>query len=103
MDRCPTCQARLRDMAVCGRCQTDLSLSLAIEAAAGRLLQRGLDDWAAGDMAAAKQALDAALQLKRTPLASALRDFLTRTRGPAPARTGAKSADGHEAAEYLGL
>lgn len=103
MDRCPTCQARLRNTPVCGRCQTDLSLSLAVEAVAGRCLQRALHTWAAGDIAAARQALDEALRLKRTPLAVALRGCLNRTRDPLSEGVGNGSAGRHGAAEYLGL
>lgn len=103
MERCPTCQARRRDTPVCGRCQTDLRLSLAAETAARRFLQRGLKDWAAGDIEAARQALDDALQLQRTPLAVTLRGFLTRGRGPLSDGTVPEPGAGHATAEHLGL
>jgi hypothetical protein len=80
MDRCPACQARLREPAVCARCQTDLSLAIAAEAAAEESLRQALESWAAGARPAARQALEQSISLKREPLALVLRDCLDRER-----------------------
>lgn len=76
MERCPTCQARLREDPVCARCRTDLSLPLAAEAQACAKLHQAVALLGAGDAAAARQALEESLQLKRSPLALLLRGFL---------------------------
>jgi Tfp pilus assembly protein PilF len=76
MERCPTCQARLRGEPVCARCRTDLSLPLAVEAEAAARLRRAVARLAEGDPAAARSALEESLRLKRDPLALLLRDFL---------------------------
>jgi len=76
MERCPTCQAQLREPPVCGRCQTDLSRSIAAEQAAGNQLRIAIEHWAAGDLPAARQAVERSLLLKREPLAIALRGLL---------------------------
>ncbi|MGX2028776.1 MULTISPECIES: hypothetical protein [Methylocaldum] len=78
MERCPTCQARLREDPVCARCRTDLSLPLAAEAQACAKLHQAVARLGAGDAAAARQALEESLQLKRSPLALLLRGFLAR-------------------------
>jgi Tfp pilus assembly protein PilF len=76
MERCPTCQARLREEPVCARCRTDLSLPLAAEARACANLRRAIARLGEGDTAAAREALEESLQLKRSPLALLLRGFL---------------------------
>lgn len=76
MDRCPVCQARLREPPVCARCQTDLGLALAAEAVAARRLCQALQCWAAGDREAARGALEQSLAARRQPLALALRECL---------------------------
>ncbi|MGZ8219436.1 hypothetical protein [Methylomagnum sp.] len=76
MDRCPTCQARLREPPVCGRCQSDLTLPLAAEAEAAEHVRLALAHLAGGDMAAAREAVEESLRLKRGALAAALRGFL---------------------------
>lgn len=76
MERCPTCQARLREEPVCARCRTDLSLPLAAEAQAGAKLHQAVARLGEGDTAAARHALEESLRLKRTPLAVLLQGFL---------------------------
>lgn len=84
MDRCPTCQARLRESPVCGRCETDLRLPLAAEAEAARQLRRGLQAWLAGDRPAAHGAVEKSLSLKRVALAGVLLRFMADSRRPDP-------------------
>jgi len=78
MERCPNCQARLKEATVCPRCKTDLTRLLAIEAEAAVYLRRALALLAEGDEARALQALQASLRLKREPLGLLLRGFLFR-------------------------
>lgn len=81
MDRCPTCQARLREPPVCGRCRTDLSLALAVEEEAAAKLRLAFARLAEGDMPAARRAVEDSLRLKREPRAFALRGFLAAAGG----------------------
>jgi hypothetical protein len=76
MDRCPTCQARLRESPVCSRCQTDLSLPLAVEAEAAAQLRLAFARLAEGNTPAARLAVEESLRLKRGTLALVLRGFL---------------------------
>jgi len=84
MERCPTCQARLRQDPVCPRCKTDLSRLMAIESAASAWLNRSVVLLATGDEALALQAVEESLRLKREPLALLVQGFLLR---PAPLAT----------------
>ena len=76
MERCPTCQARLRQDPVCPRCKTDLSRLMAIEADAAAWLKRSVALLATGDEALALQAVEASLRLKREPFALLVQGFL---------------------------
>ncbi len=80
MERCPTCQARLRGEPVCGRCRSDLSFALAAEARAAGRLRAAVARLAEGDEAAALDAVEESLRFKRGLLAMRLRDFLKRRR-----------------------
>jgi len=81
MERCPTCQARLRQDPVCPRCKTDLTRLIAIEADAAAWLKRSVALLATGDEVLALQAVESSLRLKREPLALLVQGFLLR---PAP-------------------
>ena len=76
MERCPTCQARLRQDPVCPRCKTDLARLMAIEADAAAWLKRSVVLLATGDEALALQAVESSLRLKREPLAMLVQGFL---------------------------
>jgi len=76
MERCPVCQARLKQDPACPRCRTDLSRLLTIEEQADAWLRQAFTELAAGRKAQAKHAVEASLRLKRGPLASHLRAFL---------------------------
>jgi hypothetical protein len=86
MERCPTCQARLREPPVCSRCGTDLSLPLAAEAKAAAKLHLAFARLVEGDIPMARQAVEESMRLKRGPLTAALRGFLLAPRryGTAP-------------------
>ena len=76
MERCPTCQARLRQDPVCPRCKTDLTRLMAIESDAVAWLKRSIALLATGDEVLALQAVEASLRLKREPLALLVQGFL---------------------------
>ena len=78
MQRCPTCQARLKDAPpACPRCKTELAALLSIEAQAEACLRLAVAHLAAGRQAQALAAVDAALRLERSPFAWLLRGFLS--------------------------
>ncbi len=77
MERCPTCQARIRDASVCPRCRTNLTSLLAIESDAATWLRQAVGRLAAGEEAQALDAVENSLRLKREPLALSLRGFLS--------------------------
>ncbi|MCX7111084.1 MAG: hypothetical protein NTX45_13355 [Proteobacteria bacterium] len=76
MERCPTCQARIRDASVCPRCRTSLTKLLAIESDATAWLRQAVGRLAVGEEALALVAVENSLRLKREPLALLLRGFL---------------------------
>ncbi len=80
MERCPTCQARIKEAAVCPRCKTNLARLTAIEAEADARLRRALAHLAAGDASEALRFTGASLRLKQEPLGLALYGFLLQSR-----------------------
>lgn len=78
MERCPVCQARLKQDPACPRCRTDLSMLVAIENQAALKLGRAIAALAADNGVQALRTVEASLHLKRGPLASRLRGFLAR-------------------------
>lgn len=82
MDRCPVCQARLKQDPACPRCKADLARAQAAEAGAARRLARAVAALAYGREAEALAAADASLSLRRTPLATRLQGFLRRRLAP---------------------
>ena len=77
MQRCPCCKARLRDAVICARCKADLSSLADSEQAAVVWLERALDAYLERDFEQSIHAVALSLQLKKTDLAVALRDFIT--------------------------
>ena len=91
MERCPNCRARLQEDPSCRRCGMDLTLLLAVEAAAAERLQAAVRRLAAGDVPAASAALRQSLALRRDPLAASLLGLLaaeTPSPGQGPRRPG---------------
>lgn len=80
MERCPTCRGRVGDSALCGRCQTDLTLVRAAEASAAARLRDSITLHLRGHGVAARQAVRESLRCKETPLARAWLAFLERPR-----------------------
>ena len=78
MERCPVCQARLKQDPACPRCRADLSRLVAIEEQADLNLRQAMAALATGNEAQALRDVEASLRLKCVPLASRLRGFLAR-------------------------
>lgn len=79
MERCPTCRARLGgEDSVCPRCRSELASLQRAEAGAQRHCRQAIRALQDGDPASAAALADAALRLKRSPLALALASFLRR-------------------------
>jgi hypothetical protein len=87
MERCPTCQARLKDASVCPRCKTDLSRPLSIQAQADAWLQRAFALLAEGKETQAMDAVEASLRFKREPLALLVKGFLIWRGEPGPEKS----------------
>ena len=77
MERCPVCRAKFKEEPVCYRCGTDLAALLSIETQAEALEQRAVVLFGAGDLLEARHVARQVLQLKRSPLALVLSEFLT--------------------------
>ncbi|MBK5938658.1 hypothetical protein [Halochromatium roseum] len=76
MERCPNCRARLDEAEICRRCGMELGLLLATERAAEHWLRIGIAEFVKDESAAAEQALQRVLSLRRDPLAESLLGLL---------------------------
>jgi len=77
MERCPCCNARLKDNVICPRCQADLSALTAAEHAAEQYLTKAIQHWANKQGEQSIAAVLLALSLKKSSLALTFRDYLT--------------------------
>lgn len=76
MERCPCCNARLRERTVCSRCKSDLSQLINSETMAQYWLFRAIHYCLEGDIKQGIAAIDVSLGLKRIRLAVIFREFL---------------------------
>ncbi len=76
MQRCPCCNARIRDSALCSRCRADLSAIIETEKAAGFWLFKAIQYRKESHIEKCIDALCFSLRLKKTTLAINLCDFL---------------------------
>ncbi len=76
MERCPCCNARLKEAVVCRRCQADLSAVMGSEQAAEQYLAKAIQHWAHKQAEQSIAALMSALSLKKTRLTLLFRDYL---------------------------
>ncbi len=76
MERCPCCNARLRERIVCARCQADLSALINSAQAAETWLSTAMDCLATGELEQSIGALEFSLTLNKTQLAFVFRDFI---------------------------
>ncbi len=76
MERCPCCNARLKEALVCPRCQANLSAVIGAQQAAEQHLAKAIQYWAKSDKEQSIRALVLSLSLKKTQVAMLFRDFL---------------------------
>ena len=76
MQRCPCCNARLRERTVCSRCKADLSALISSEQTAQHWLAKAIHDYQAENIEQSITTINMSLNLKRTHLAIALREYL---------------------------
>ncbi len=76
MERCPCCNARLKEAVICPRCRADLSAVIGSEQAAEQYLTQAIQYWAQKEAEQSIAALMAALSLKKTRLTLLFRDYL---------------------------
>jgi methylphosphotriester-DNA--protein-cysteine methyltransferase len=76
MERCPCCNARLRERIVCARCQADLTTLTNAAQAAETWLSTAMDCLAMGELEQSVAALEFSLTLNKTQLACVFRDFI---------------------------
>ena len=76
MDRCPCCNARLRELVICPRCKADLSAIINAEQSARFWLNKAIHYCLEGKTEQSIGALNLSLGLNKTRVANAFRDFL---------------------------
>jgi len=78
MERCPCCNARLREAVQCSRCKADLNAVINSEKAAQYWFSKAIQTWRDSNIEQSIDALDLSLRLKKSKLALVFRDFLIR-------------------------
>ncbi len=76
MDRCPCCNARLRDVSVCPRCKADLGAIINAGQSAQFWLSKAIHNCLESKTEQSIAALELSLCLKKTRMAEVFRDFL---------------------------
>ena len=76
MDRCPCCNARLRETVICPRCNADLGAIINAEQSARFWLSKAIHYCLKSKTEQSIAALDLSLCLKKTRMAEVFRDFL---------------------------
>ena len=76
MERCPTCQARLKDAVVCPRCGTEIIVLQQIDKLVEQLQYQAVYSLEQGDLKGAMQAVEQALMLKTQPFLITLKNFI---------------------------
>ncbi len=76
MERCPVCQARIRNGTNCPRCKTDLKTVIQSEKIAQQWLVKTIHYLQNNEIEPAIKALENSLWLNKTPLGLSVRQFL---------------------------
>lgn len=76
MDRCPCCNARLRERTVCSRCKSDLSVLIRTEQAAEFWFSKAMQYCLADNIEQSIAAIGVSLSLKKTQVAVVFREFI---------------------------
>lgn len=74
MERCPCCNARLRDATLCSRCQSDLSVAAAAEQASKDWFDKAIQQWRNGEIEHCLSSFQQSQNFKQSPLTKALFD-----------------------------
>ena len=76
MERCPCCNARLRERKICSRCKADLSVLISAEQAAEFWFAKAIQYHLADNIELSIVAIGDSLRLKKTQIALTFREFL---------------------------
>jgi hypothetical protein len=76
MERCPCCNARLREVTSCPRCQADLTILNDVEQMAKLWLKKAINYWLDSHVDKSLDALALSLHLKTTKIAVVFQDFI---------------------------
>ncbi len=76
MERCPVCRARFKKEKVCYRCGADCSLLLQIETQSHEWVSSAVKQCMHGEMAAAQENMQLALESNASPFILALSQFM---------------------------
>ena len=76
MQRCPACNARLRERVICYRCRADLTALIGSDLAAQQWFTKAVEYYLTADMEQSITALAISLSLNKTSLALIFRKFI---------------------------
>ena len=76
MDRCPCCNARLKEVEICPRCKADLSAVINTGQSAQFWLSKAIYYCLTGETEQSISAISLSLSLEKTRMAEVFRDFL---------------------------
>lgn len=76
MQRCPACNARLKERLICSRCRADLTALIGSEQAAQQWFAKAVEYYLSADIEQCIVAIAISLSLHKTRLAQIFRDFL---------------------------
>ncbi|GFO70979.1 hypothetical protein BJAS_P0156 [Bathymodiolus japonicus methanotrophic gill symbiont] len=76
MQRCPSCNARLKGRVICARCKADLTVLINAERSAQQWLTKAVEAYVAGNIEQSITALAISLSQHKTRLALVFREFI---------------------------
>ena len=76
MERCPCCNARLREAVICPRCQADLAAVIGSELSAQDWLSKAIEYCLESETEQSIEALGFSLSLKKTKMAVVFREYI---------------------------
>lgn len=76
MQRCPSCNARLKDRVICARCKADLTVLIRSERSAQQWLTKAVEACVANNIEQGITALVISLSLHKTRIALVFREFI---------------------------
>ena len=76
MQRCPSCNARLKDRIICSRCKADLSALMNSELAAQQWIHKALEFYINEEIEQSIAAITLSVNIHKSHLTFALREFM---------------------------